>query len=86
MTITKEELEKEMLGGNTQFTCPECGSHHFGSYGNHPFLTRSCHTNSRGCDFEWSQADDYKYFSVLVRVKETMDDFLIPSKPVKWGE
>jgi len=44
----------------TQFTCPNCGSHHFGSaMTSAGKYFRSCH----GCyRFTWTDKDDAKYF------------------------
>ena len=43
--------------GLKTFTCPKCGSSHFGSSG----LTRHCHGGD-GCKFTFHQRDDHLYF------------------------
>lgn len=50
-----------------QFLCPECGSHHYGSFQNQDgSWTRLCHDqNGRGCRFKWHQDDDWKYILML---------------------
>jgi hypothetical protein len=57
----------EMLE-NKEFTCPQCGSHMFGS-GPPNHLTGHCHGLLRGADglfrtcvFSWDRRDDSKYF------------------------
>lgn len=52
---------------NLRFTCPECGSHYFGSTVDGT-LVRSCHGTigtleggSRHCGFSWPEADDHLY-------------------------
>lgn len=50
----------------SQFTCPQCSSHHFGSYsedGGHT-LNRLCNGylgRGRRCNFSWPARDDQKY-------------------------
>lgn len=48
------------------FTCPECGSHLFGTAigcGERPDYG---HCNGQGCRFKWNRDDDRKYFAVTV--------------------
>ena len=52
----------------TQFTCPTCGSHFFGT--NIPAGERYCkghyeevYNDYTGCDFRWPTTDDDKYFA-----------------------
>lgn len=56
---------KPTLGdcSNQRFTCPECGSHKFGSsLGTNDRLTRFCHGRGHTCKFRFSQDDDALYF------------------------
>ena len=52
-----------------QFTCPECGSHYFGTSnctGPQDTWIRHCHgyyDDARRCDFSFAVADDHKYFA-----------------------
>jgi hypothetical protein len=46
-----------------EFTCPRCGSHHFGSaqVSEKPLvLERICH--GAGCGFRWLDKDDDRFF------------------------
>jgi hypothetical protein len=53
---------------DTQFTCPKCGAHEFGSsLGEANEITsRHCGGEDAGgagdCDFSWSPRDDARYF------------------------
>jgi hypothetical protein len=42
------------------FTCPKCGSSHFGSGGT-PTI-RHCHGRDARCDFSFPESDDHLYF------------------------
>lgn len=59
---------------DTEFTCPECGSHCFGTT-KHPssgLLRGWCHGTkmvegaSSPCGFTWGRTDDFKVFRVVV--------------------
>jgi hypothetical protein len=48
-----------------QYTCPECGSHRFGSWQNEDgTLTRHCHgiRENRYCQFKFHEKEDSQYF------------------------
>jgi hypothetical protein len=48
-----------------EFTCPECGSHSYGSsgcIGPIEAMIGHCHGDN-GCKFSWPRSDDDKYFS-----------------------
>lgn len=51
---------------NVEFTCPECGSHYWGTDGlKTEELTGHCHgviNMVTDCDFSWPRSDDRKYF------------------------
>ena len=53
------------MDDHNQFTCPNCGSHYFGSSGEPgTLLTRNCTGYQHGgkkCHFTWNEADDEKY-------------------------
>ena len=53
------------------FTCPDCGSHFFGSSGcNLPIESMTGHCHGTGCKFMWSRKDDALYFSVHVKMTD----------------
>jgi hypothetical protein len=43
-----------------EFTCPECGSHCFGTYSEGASSEGQCH--GRLCRFTWNRLDDARYF------------------------
>jgi transcription elongation factor Elf1 len=52
---------------NEKFTCPKCGSHHWGSSRINEDFSKwlgYCHGYKDGvpCDFIWSRTEDSKYF------------------------
>lgn len=58
---------------DVQFTCPECGTHSFGSNSTGPFIRRICHgwIKNRRCNFTFSIKDDYKYFAFRMNSQES---------------
>jgi hypothetical protein len=48
-------------GKHLQFTCPQCGSHCYGSSGLN-CMQGNCH-GPNGCRFTWPRTEDAKYFS-----------------------
>ena len=51
-------------GKRSQFCCPECGGHHFGSSENSVReLIRTCHDQfHKACGFSFHERDDHKFF------------------------
>lgn len=50
----------------SQFTCPKCGSHKFGSWQNGDGqMRRHCHGLDGACDFTFHQRDDARYFEEI---------------------
>lgn len=69
-------METENIKEVLMFTCPECGSHKFGTNNclaeDAAEMTGECHGTLQrygaqraavACTFQWSRADDAKYFT-----------------------
>lgn len=51
---------------DVEFTCPQCGSHHFGANS----VQGSCHgydADGRPCRFSWPRSHDFRPCTVVVQ-------------------